>query len=418
MKFNMWHFRKAASILSLGLFLIYGAIFFQLRHTLGDGCSDFVSFYTAGKILERGTPKQLYDVRLQYAIQREIAPNVRIRQGALPFVRPAFEAWIFWPLAHVSYSTAFVLWNLCNCAGLTLTILCLRKEIPELRKVSPLLTVASGLSYFPVFFTLLQGQDSILLFSIYVMGYRALRRNRQFLGGMTLGLGIFKFPLLVPFLVPFVVKRQLRVVLGFALSSLVLAAVSIVTVGPSTAAYYPKYLLSIDRIAKGVNRPQDMPNLRGLLSVLLQTVSARTGALLLLLLSILLLSYVARKGCFDSSNRRADFSLGFALNVVATVLVSYHCHAFDLCILLLPIGLVLGFVLSNEPLAPEVRRLLVWVLCLLMFSPLYLLVTFTLKTPSLLGLLPVGFAWAIGLTISDLRKKPIHGVVATSTITP
>jgi hypothetical protein len=410
----MRHFRKAASILNLGLFLIYGAILFQLRHPLADGYSDFVSFYTAGKILEDGSPKQLYDIHLQYAIQRKVAPNVRIRQGALPFVRPAFEAWIFWPLAHLSYRAAFVLWNLFNCVCLILTILCFRQEIPDLHKISPLLTVASSMCYFPVFFTILQGQDSILLFSIYVLGYRALRRNRPFLGGMTLGLGIFKFPLLIPFLVPFVAKRKLHVVLGFGLTSLVLAAVSIATVGLSTAAYYPRYLLSIDRIAAGVNRPQDMPNIRGLLSVLLRTPAPKTGTLLLVLLSILLLGIVIRKWSFDVSYRGAAFTLGFALNVIATVLVSYHCHVFDLCILLLPIGLVVGLVLSNEPIPIGNRKLLTWMLCSTMFSPLYLFVTFTLKTPSLLGLLLVALACALGLTISDLRERPIHGVTTKS----
>ncbi len=410
----MWNFRRVAGILSIGLFLIYGVIFFQLRHRLAEGYSDFISFYTAGKILQRGTPKQLYDVHLQYKIQLEAAPNVGIRQGALPFVRPAFEAWIFWPLAHLSYRTAFVLWSAFNCACLILATLCLRREIPELRKLSALLVVALSLSYFPVFFTILQGQDSILLFLIYVVGYGALRRHRQLLGGMTLGLGIFKFPLLIPFLVAFAVKRKLRVVLGFALTSLMLAGVSIATVGIPAALYYPKYLLSIDSIAPGVNRPQDMPNLRGLLSVLPRTLlPPKAEVLLLLLLSILLLGFVVRKWSLASSDRGVVFNLGFALNVVATVLVSYHCHAFDLCILLLPIGLAVGLILSNEPIAPQVRRLLIGVLCALMFSPLYLLIMFPANAPSFLAILLIAFAFAIGLTISDLRKKSIHRATVT-----
>jgi uncharacterized protein YneF (UPF0154 family) len=36
------------------------------------------------------------------------------------------------------------------------------------------------------------------------------------------------------------------------------------------------------------------------------------------------------------------------------------------------------------------------------------LATFMLQTPSLLGFLLVGFFFAIGLTISDLRKRPIQ----------
>jgi len=414
----MFNWRTAAAVLSVGLSLIYGILFFQMRRPLKEGYSDFISLYTAGKILQRGVPNQLYDIQLQYEIQRETAPNVHIRQSALPFVRPAFEAWIFWPLAHLSYDAAFVLWNLFNCACLILAVLCLRREIPELHRVSPLLMVASSLTYFPVFFTILQGQDSILVFLIYVMGYRGLRRNRQFLAGMTLGLGIFKFPLLIPFLVPFAAKRKLQVVFGFALTSLILAAVSIWTVGLSTAAYYPKYLLSVNRIARGINRPQDMPNLRGLLSVLLATASPTADVLLLLLLSILLLAFVIRQWSLAPSDRSAAFTLGVALNVVATVLVSYHCHAFDLCVLLLPIGLVLGFVLSDEPFAPKARQLLIWMLSALMFSPLYLLIAFTMNTPSLLAILLIAFTCAIGLAISDVQKKLIHGETAVPAVNP
>ena len=403
----MYNLRAAAAVLSVGLFMIYGVLLFQLRRPLREGYSDFVSFYTAGKILERGLPKRLYDIDLQHEIQLEVAPNVGIRQGALPFVRPAFEAWIFWPLAHLPYGRAFLLWNAFNGACLILAAWGLHRAIPELHSVSPVLVVASSLSYFPVFFTILQGQDSILLFLVYVMGYGALRHDRQFLAGTTLGLGIFKFPLLVPFLLAFAIKGKLRVVLGFALTSLLLAGVSIATVGLSTALYYPKYLLAIDGLARGVNRPQDMPNIRGMLAVLLPMVSWGTGALLLAVLSILVLFLAIRKWAFDSSRHRPAFTLGLALNVVATVLVSYHCHVFDLCVLLLPLGLVLGVLLSDEPIPPKIRRLLVWVLCAMMFSPLYLLVTFPLKIPSLLGWLLVALACAIGLAISDPPRSPL-----------
>jgi len=95
----MGGFRKAAIVLSIALLVVYCAVFFQLRDQLSGGYSDFVSFYTAGTILERGSRTRLYDIQLQSAIQREIAPNVEIRQLALPFVRPAFEAWLFWPFA-------------------------------------------------------------------------------------------------------------------------------------------------------------------------------------------------------------------------------------------------------------------------------------------------------------------------------
>jgi hypothetical protein len=400
--------RNAAIILNISLLLIYGNVLYQLRWPLSHGYSDFVSLYTAGEILKRGEANHLYDLHLQYEIQKQVAPAVSTRQSALPFVRPAFEAWVFWPLAHLPYEAAFVVWNLFNCACLILATLCLRREIPGLNNVSPLLLVASGLSYFPVFFTILQGQDSILLLLIYVVSYAALRRDRQFLAGITLGFGIFKFPLLIPFLIPFAVKKRVSVLFGFAVTSLALGTVTVATVGLSTAAYYPKYLLNIDKLAVGVNRAQDMPNIRGLLGTLLRGgLSREMSVLLLVLLSVLLLAYVIRRWSFDSDSERATFALGLALNVVATILVSYHCHAFDLSLLLLPIGLAAGTLLSKEPIAPATRKFLIWLLCLLMFSPLYMWITFNADAPSLLAIPIVAFAFAIGLAIQDLQKTGI-----------
>ena len=447
----MFRWRAMVGVLSAGMLAIYAILFFQMRQPLRQGYSDFVSFYTAGKILDRGASSQLYDIPLQYQIQRAVAPNVQIRQNALPFVRPAYEAWLFWPLACLPYGVAFALWNLFNGACLILAVLCLRHEVPALHGISPLLTVAASLSYFPVFFTILQGQDSILILLIYVLAYRALRRNRQFVGGMTLGLGIFKFPLVIPFLIPFFSRKRLPFVFGFALTSFVLAAASIATVGLSTSAYYPRYLLNIDHLARGINRPADMPNLRGLLSVLLPATSARAGVVLLILFSVVLLAFVFRKWPVTSSpstsssvrpgpdtppETGAAFALGFALNVVATVLVSYHCHAFDWSVLLLPMGLVLGLVLSDEPsfpqptsrqatlpeatppqtallqaIQPQTRKFLVWTLSALWFSPIYLLIVFTANTPSLLAVLLIAFAVAIGLAISP-PLMPIQKQIA------
>jgi hypothetical protein len=400
----MMNWRTAAAILSLGLLVIYGILLFQMRRQLAEGYSDFIILYTAGKILQRGAPSQLYDLQLQYQIQREVAPNVQIRHAALPFVRPAFEAWIFWPLAHLSYAAAFVLWNVLSCACLVAAVLLLRQEISELRSLSPLLMIAGSLSYFPVFLTLLQGQDSIVVLLIYVLSYRALRRNRQFVGGMTLGLGMFKFPLVIPFLIPFFSRRRFPVVLGFVLTSLLLAAISIWTVGWSAAAYYPRYLRGVNQLARGINRPPDMPNLRGLLSTVLPTVSPITGVLLLSILSILLLAFVLRKWWLTPSESGASLALGIALNVVSTVLVSYHCHAFDWTVLLLPIAIVLGFVLSGEPIPSQSQKLLVWTLCALLFSPLYLLIMFTANTPSLLAVVLIAFALAIGVAMSEMQR--------------
>ncbi len=407
-----WNFQKAASLLNLSLLLVYFLVGFQLRGRLKEGYSDFVSFYTAGAILKQGAFARLYDMDLQYEIQRETAPNVRTRQVALPFVRPAFEAWIFWPLAHLPYDTAFVIWDLLSCGCLLLALFFLRQEISGLQKIGPTTVVISALCYFPVFFTLVQGQDSILLLLIYVLSFMAFRRNRQFLSGLMLGFAILKFPLVIPFLIPLALKRKLGVILGFAVTSLFLTAVSVVTVGFATAAYYPKYLLSIDTLAKGINRADDMTNVRGLLGLFPHSISSPgLGMLLLVLFSVLLLGFVVRKSSFDPCSQAFPLELG--LNLVVTVLVSYHCHVFDLSILLLPISLMVGLTVSDNAIRPTIRNGLMWVLALVLFSPLYLWATYVAQKPSLLAPLLLGFAGMIGVVLTEVQKNQ----TATTTLT-
>jgi hypothetical protein len=400
----MPHVRSAAAVLIASLLLAYGIIFYQLRHQVSEGYSDFISFYTAGKILQRGIANRLYDLPLQYEIQQEIAPHVSIRKGALPFVRPAFEAWLFWPLAYLPYKAAFVIWALFSSACLLALTVILRAEVAGLRGLSPSFELAAMLSYFPVFVTLLQGQDSILLLMVYAAAYRALRRDSPLVSGMILGLGTFKFTLLLPFLIPFLVWRKIRLPLGFAFTTLLLGGISGATVGWSTAAYYPKFLLSIGRLAPGVNVPRDMPNLRGVLSLFFHASSSTAaGTSVLALFSVLLLAWVVMK-----SRRAPDgatFDLGFSLNLAVTILVSYHCHSFDLSLLLLPIALVLGLLRSGRQFPPRARTALIFGVGLIAFSPLYMVLSFAFNYTSLLALILLVFALLLGFAISEAEER-------------
>ena len=399
--------RAAAAVLIFSMLLIYVAVFFQLRGQLLQGYSDFISFYTAGKILQRGAAHRLYDLHLQYDIQHEVAPDVSIRQAALPFVRPPFEAWLFLPLAYLPYSVAFIVWNLVNCGCLLTVTLLLRTEIPELQRFSSLAIWLAVVSYFPVFVTFLQGQDSILLLVIYVVAYKLLSRNAYFAGGIVLGLGIIKFTLLLPFLVLFAVRKRFDLVAGFALTCLALLGISLATVGASTVSYYPQFLLSIDSVAKGVNVPKDMPNLRGLLTVITRsTLSSAVSLTLLAAVSLLLLIYAIRNwnpNLPSLPDGRTRFGLGFSLSLVTTILVSYHCHSFDLSLLILPIASVLGLLLSRQAVTPG-DKFLVWSLVAVVFSPIYIVFSFFVKYPALISLLLLLFASAIGFANSELKR--------------
>src|SRR6266849_8752907 len=64
---------------------------------------DFRQLY-AGGYLARTDPANLYE----YARQKEVQDAfVRQAPGVLPFIRPAYEAWLVAPLTHLPYRIAY-----------------------------------------------------------------------------------------------------------------------------------------------------------------------------------------------------------------------------------------------------------------------------------------------------------------------
>src|SRR5438045_8540354 len=90
----------------LAMAITNGIEFWQQRARIMGGYGDFSALYTAGLLVRRGEGRSLYDRREQWRVQQEFAPKVDIRNGPMPFIRPPFEALVFFPLAYFSYPTA------------------------------------------------------------------------------------------------------------------------------------------------------------------------------------------------------------------------------------------------------------------------------------------------------------------------
>ncbi len=401
--------RRLAFLLITAMLLIYAVLAWQLGPQIAAGRSDFLAAYTAGKILQSSSAHRLYDVQLQRNLQRGVTAVDRGEQ-VLPYVRPPFLAWVFWPLARLSYLPAFWTWTAINFAVLIVVIALLRQEVPPLQASSVgTLTIAAA-SFFPVFLDLLQGQDSILLLLIYVLAYRALRRGRYLPAGAILAIGVFKFPLVLPFIVPFIAHRRWRFVAGFAGVTACLLAVSTATVGWTAMMHYPAYLANIDKLAPGINIPRDMPNLRGLLAITFAS-SARSIPVTMILVAVSLaaLAWTTQAWSADSANV-ARFRAGYALNLVTTILVSYHAHVFDLTVLVLAGCLAAESVVSGAVSGLGARRMLVWVLALVAFSPLYLILSGVCHCAALLVLPLLALFVALARVTMTTRQLTVaHG---------
>ena len=217
----------------------------------------------------------------------------------------------------------------------------------------------------------------------------------------------------MPFLVPFIRQRRLRTIGGFLITSFLLALLSVITIGLGTSLRYPRYLFNIDKLARGVNDPRDMPNLRGLVDVLLR-IHVRPDIVQggIALLSFLLLAWLARRRIFCVPSETTAFSLAFSLDAVVTIIVSYHAHVFDLAALIPALAVTLGFILRGERIRASIRKMLVAALGCILFAPLYLVLSMWTRSTILLCPLLFFLALAIYLATVDLERSGAGGTDA------
>jgi len=360
--------RQAVFVYLCGMVVLHAAFFWDARESVSKGYSDFTIYYCAGMMVRKGLGHDLYNNSVQYQIQREFAPHVAIRLNALPYNHPPFEALFFAPFTFLSYLHAFILWDLLNAGALLAGAFLLRGQVDKLKTCSQPLCMLATLAFFPIFLTLLQGQDSILLLLLYVLTFVCLKKNARALSGAWLALGLFKPQLVLPFILLWPMRGDKKILYGFLPTAAALALVSLALVGTTGLRLYPGYVLRLDaNMAGGAIQPSDMPNLRGLIYVLTHG-RIETASIAIAFSCVILL--LAAWLCRARETTPDLFCSKFALAMVATVLVSYHCLGYDLSVLLLPIALIFQKLWHPGTLAPWARALMLPGIGLLFFSPL------------------------------------------------
>jgi hypothetical protein len=399
-----------ASVLLIHLLVVWNA-----RDLILKGYPDFTIYYTAGTILRQGLGHTLYDDSVQFQVQRAFAPQVATRLGALPFNHPPFEAVLFVPFAYFPYRLAYLLWGLVNLAMLAALPIVLRPHVPVLRNwPAPAWTVAVvSLAFFPIFFALLQGQDAILLLFLYSLVFVSWKKKRLASAGAWLACGMFKFHLVLPFLLLMLMQEKTvqgrkRILTGFMAVSVILAAVSVVAVGTQQIISYPHYVLGLEKtMAMGAIMPSDMPNLRGILYLMASNATSKTRYfnILVIFVSGVLYLLAAWISVLPGDDLHDDDlhddelqDLKFSLAVFATVLVSYHGLGYDLCVLALPALLLVGQLGNKIQIASWTGALIGAGLAVLLFSPLQLVLLMRYNRLALLG-------WALLLCFAGLAGE-------------
>jgi Glycosyltransferase family 87 len=395
--------RRLARLFVAGMLCLHLLFFAELRGRIERGYSDFTVFYTAATVLREGRGHQLYDASVQYAAQESFAGHISSRQGPLPYIHPPFEALVFLPLTLLPYRQAFAVWDLLNLVALFAVALLLRRSVRTLRSIPPWEFVVGCLAFFPVFACFLQGQDSILLLLLCVLGFNALKREADFIAGCWFALGTFKFQLIIPIVLLLFIWNRRRVATGFVAVSILLALVSMRMVGFTGSLWYPAYVLQVAKTPALGGVPSALiPSLHGLLTGWPFLASTGVGAVVTGIASLLLVLLVAIRGRAGSHPKSLD--LQFSLAVVVAALISWQVNAHDLSLLALPVVLVADYCLRTFS-AGEHRRFVPLLPVLpLLISPLWIGLWLAIGQVNLMAIPLLWWTWEMGRALSDGRN--------------
>jgi Glycosyltransferase family 87 len=280
--------------------------------------SDFSAYYRAGYLLRTGAINQLY----------------QIQAGFKEFIHPAYEAFVFVPFSLFSMRIGYVLW-LAACVGLIFGIyLAMRPQLAHLRALFPWLPIAAMLSFLPIPYTAMQGQDSLLLVLTLSLAFRSLSRNNAVDAGLLLGLSMFRFQFLLPIALMMIAWRQWRFLAGLCVTGTSVLGISLM----GGWGLQVQYVSLLRAFANPTLQPAlRMVNARGILTAIglgsQHVVLAVSGAL------VIAISYLGRR----APNRDR-----LLLAISGSSLVSYHFLLHDLSVMIIPILICMDTALERE----------------------------------------------------------------------
>lgn len=402
--------RAGLTLFCLGMIALHLAVFWMVREQAAEGLPDFSIFYTAGLMLRRGQGPLLYDDALQRQTQHEFTAAASGRVDLLPYNHPPFEAGLYVGLAGFPYLQAYELWFVVNLFFLAAFVYFARAWLPQLRSLFPEVLFLAPLAFFPVAYALMQGQDSILLMLLYCLAYSAFRRGQDLRAGVCLGLGLFKFHLVLPFVFILMLRRRWRAVGGVLLSGVFDLVISLFLVGWKELLNYPRFALMVNQQRPaGVIVPENMPNLRGLLSGWPWSSAMQPWLnIALLVASLCLLVWAARRWRAGELTPVEDWNTGFSIAVIVTFLVGYHGYNQDMSILLLPALITVDRVLACS--FSGQRKWALFFVGLMFLSPLTVILTMRYGHQNLFALVLMGLAASLA---SFFAAAPPRASVST-----
>lgn len=301
-----WRWRGTVALAAVAL----GFVIYPLIEGSNDVInSDWPAFATGGRLIVED-PGHLYDMDTQRRVQLEVTGGRTLVtlgiNGILPFLAPAWVAFLAVPFDLLGTNVGGRLWILAGLACLALGLCLAVRPRPPTSALPAFASVPTAL-------LLLNAQlDGFVALGI---GAALALWTQPFLAGLCLGLTLLKPQLVLPLGAALLLTRQWRVLAGWAAAGLVLLAAS--------TALNPRWVLQWLPATGGTVQPGAREVDLAHAATLLPRADQGAAVAILSLVSLVAVMWLARR-------RREDLPAAAAVLIAGGVLVAPHALPTDL----------------------------------------------------------------------------------------
>ena len=359
--------------------IIYSALWVRMITSAAERTgTDFIAFYSAGGIALTGRIHEVYLPQVQQSAEEKVLGFTISPEDLNPFVHPPFIIPPLALIAHLPYVSAFYAWAIILLAIISIAVYFLYRGIPPGEDCRVL--IASSLLFFPVFVSILNGQDSALLLLGGAVWLYGLVKGDDRIAGLGLALTTIRPHIALMLAIPFLFRSR-RVWWWFLAGAAGLAVFSLLIVGFRGVENY-LHILTISASGEGYKINEiAMVNFLGLLRRLVPTLApepARVISWVTYLIGIVFLCIL-----WARSERIRVKQGGIA--ILVAILAAPHLHYHDLVLLLIPlfsvIFIIKGGKFLDQGIAGYFPLIASWLLIVSNFHPLL-----KFSVPYLLGL--------------------------------
>jgi len=354
--------------------------------------TDFLHFYTLGRLAIENRGDLLYDMRAQADLARQFV-SAASDSLYVPLYGPQVSMF-FAPFARLPYGFALVAWLALNILIYAFCCYAVWKTCPALKPYG--WTVLILAAAFPGFFHLLAwGQTSGLALLCFTLAYLALRRDHLLLAGLAIGSLIFKPQLGLAVAVVFVCAREWKVVGGAVVAAFVQLAAAWMHYGAVVMHSYLHALAHVREVMPLLEpRLYQTQSLRSFWSLLLPWPRVALGLYAVSAVATLVLAVRVWRST-------SSLSVRFPSLLLATVLVSPHSTVYDLIILAPAFLLLADWAAQREQgLAIRIQQLLYLCYPLFLMGPLTRITHLQLSVLAMTALLWI--TWQVSRGVSSV----------------